>query len=176
MSVQESLRDQAVGAELQLLQAQVYAVDKARYGVVHAGGCYWLSIATSCLLQPEVGDLVLVSQNEQEGFILAILTRPKAQQSTVRLPNHSRIQMASGCLHIESAQGMSIHAGDKLVVQAQVQQQFFESRLTRISGHDELSAQSQRLVLAKEWRVRSKTAEVRAEQRVTLDAERVQLG
>lgn len=210
MTVKEDVLNPISMSSTQLHHAQVYAVERGRVGVVHTGGCFWLSVAVSCLVQPEVGDMVLVSQGKKDGYVLAVLTRSKSQQVTVQLPDNSRVVMGAGMLTIDVHAGIALQSESTISVatqrysqsseqasvqaaeldisgqikkenwfktQEQIQQQHIklESRITQVAGHDEAQVGSQRLIVAKEWRVRSKTSDIRAEQLLSMDAKRIQI-
>lgn len=210
MTVKEDVLNQISVNSTQLHHAQVYAVEGNRIGVVHVGGCFWLSLAVSCLVQPEVGDMVLISQGQIDGYILAVLARSKSQQVTVQLPDNSRVVMGSGVLTIDVPAGIALQSESMVSVSTQqysqsselakvqtkeldvsgqikkenwsstqehIRQQHIKlhSRVTQVAGHDEIQVGSQRLVVAKEWRVRSKTADMRADQLLTMDAKRIQI-
>lgn len=158
--------------ETQLYQAQVYAVDGEKYGIVSALGCFWLPIAASCLLQPAIGDTVLVSQTGLEGYVLAVLQRTKNHPAVVLLPENTQLD----------AQQLQI-TGETLravwhTTQTTAQQvnQHITQRFTQITQHDELRVNSQRLVIAQDWRVRAKSADIKAQQHLVIDAEKIHLG
>lgn len=158
----------------QLSQAQVYAVESEKYGVVSALGCFWLPTALSCLLQPEVGDTVLISQADQEGYILAILKRTKTTKAIINLPNSTHIKAKHG-LQIDSGSLFSIKTKLALL-QAEQQKELLSHRFTQITRHDELRVNSQRLIIAKDWRVRTKSADIKAQQHLIIDGEKIHLG
>lgn len=54
--------------------------------------------------------------------------------------------------------------------------QLISERCTHITQHDELRAHSQRIIIAQHWRVRAKSADIKAQQYVAIDAEKIHLG
>jgi hypothetical protein len=66
--------------------------------------CPAAGVAFSCLLQPCVGDTVLISQPDhgQQGFILAILRRPDASQGELQLPGDTRVTLGSQGMRVQS--------------------------------------------------------------------------
>lgn len=196
-------------AEARLYQGQIYAAESRKYGVVSPLGCFWFPAALSCLLQPEVGDIVLFSQSGQQGYILAVLERKKSEKSIINLPNHTQIhaehgvQINAGPLFSLKTKQMVVQAEQSLIqsqqlnltgekissswnttqskTQHQKQQigqltQLISQRSTHITQHDELRANSQRLIIAQQWRVRAKSADIKAQQYVAVDAEKIHLG
>lgn len=201
-----------------LLHAQVYAVEMDKYGVVSAEGCFWLPVAVSCLVQPMVGDKVLISQASVEAYILAVLTRTKAAQAVISLPDNAQIKVKRGMLTIQASEGIHLATEGALALRANhgvlhteqmhihsqrlmtsgakycaswqssnvkidEQQehigqlrQHISQRQTHISGHDELRANSQRLVIAQDWRVRTKSTDLRAQNQMVIDGEKIHLG
>lgn len=207
----------AAGA-VQCYYAQVYGQDGQRYGVAGAMGCYWLPVAASCLLQPAVGDTVLISLCLDDGYILAVLTQAAGRPAEVRLPDASCLTAGAGALTIRAGRGVRIEAGSALQVQAQAasfafdvlgvqarslqasgetyrsawrdRQEFIQyqvtltgrteqrsaARVTRVDGHDEHSAGSQRIIVQRDWRVRAGHIDMHADKRASLDAPQIQLG
>lgn len=209
----------------QSYHARVYAKDAERYGVAGPLGGYWVSVAASCLLQPALGDQVLVSMAGQDGYILAVLVQADASRSEVRVSGNVQLSAAQGTLTVAARDGLKLAGGPALIldgkatrltadtasvtaeslgIHARTMQSTGDTqhsmwrerhdvahtyssvatrlecraqdRVTRISGHDELAAGSQRIVVQGDWRVRARNADVRARQRASLDAEHVQLG
>lgn len=198
--------------------ARVYSKDGSRYGVAGTMGCYWLPVAVSCLLQPAVGDTVLISISDEGGYILAVLAQANSEHSELRLPGSARLAAKTGSLTLSAAQGVKIEAGSGLQLQARAASFAFEvlgiraqrmqvtgdsqqtvwrerrdfiehqlvvtgqteqrsgARVTRIVGHDECSAGSQRIIVQRDWRVRAGGVDIQADKKVSLDGQQVQLG
>lgn len=72
-------------------------------------------LAVSCLLQPQVGDTVLVSQQagNERYYILAVLERPDTTQGTLSLPGDNHIALGAGEMCLQSA-ALSLQASDKI--------------------------------------------------------------
>lgn len=103
-----------------LRHARINAVDGQRFGVVSTDGHrYWLKPALGCLLQPALGDRVLLSLDGEEGYILSVLERTQAQASELRVDGDLRLSLPSGALSIETRDGLALDAGANLLVQAQ---------------------------------------------------------
>lgn len=198
--------------------ARVYAKDGERCGVAGPLGGYWVAIAASCLLQPEVGDKVLVSMGAGEGYILAVLEQADTSQADLRMPGHARLSAPQGSLTVAARDGLKLAGGPAVALEAQstslvtgslavharsmqlagdshhsvwrerhevahirstvaVRMEYrAQDRRTRISGHDDVAAGSQRIVVQGDWRVRARSADVRARKRASIDAEHVQIG
>ncbi|AXM95519.1 DUF3540 domain-containing protein [Pseudomonas plecoglossicida] len=104
---------------VRLCHARINAFDGHRFGMVSGEGHrYWLKPAVGCLLQPAVGDCVLVSLAGDEGFILSVLERGQAQVGELRIAGDLRVSLPSGALSIEARDGLALNAGPTLAVQA----------------------------------------------------------
>jgi len=102
-----------------LRHVRINAVDGERFGVVSAEGHrYWLKPAVGCLLQPAVGDSVLVSLAGDEGYILSVLERGQAQTAELRVAGDLCLSLPSGALSINVRDGVALDAGDALAVHA----------------------------------------------------------
>ncbi|MCK1784146.1 DUF3540 domain-containing protein [Pseudomonas sp. TNT11] len=103
-----------------LRHARINAVDGERFGVVSAEGHrYWLKPALGCLLQPAVGDCVLISLSGDQGYVLSVLERSQAQSSELRVPGDLYLNLPMGALNIRARDGMALDAGPSLKVEAQ---------------------------------------------------------
>ena len=71
----------------------------------NAPGCTRAKVAASCLLEPEIGDTVLVSVSACGGisYILAILAKPEHRGGSLRLPGGAAIACEQGALHLDAA-------------------------------------------------------------------------
>ncbi len=115
-----------------LRHARINAVEAERFGVVSSDGHrYWLKPALGCLLQPALGDRVLVSLDGEEGYILSVLERSQPQTAEWRVSGDLRLSLPSGTLSIEARDGLLLDAGSALAVQAeQSVMQFAEADLS----------------------------------------------
>ncbi|WP_426117078.1 DUF3540 domain-containing protein [Pseudomonas sp. DSP3-2-2] len=114
----EALQSQDQPATLR--HAQINAVQGERFGVVSAEGHrYWLKPALGCLLQPCVGDRVLISLSGDQGYILTVLERSNTLASELRVPGDLRLNIAAGALSIETRDGLVLDAGHSLKVHAE---------------------------------------------------------
>jgi hypothetical protein len=111
-------------AEL-LLQAYVTGRDGSDYRTSHPD-CPTARPTFSCLVEPQEGDLVLLAfpAGAASGHILAILTRPGAQQASLTLPGGARLQagedqlrLQAGHLHLDGTQSLDLH-GTRLDIRA----------------------------------------------------------
>jgi hypothetical protein len=107
-----------------------------QYGTVTAAGeqfvvhteaaVYRASRAASCLLEPSVGDKVLlVTDTEGADYVLAVLERAQAQGATLNLPANTEIRAAGGRLNVTARDGINLQSpgeiglqGGKLKVEA----------------------------------------------------------
>jgi len=110
---------QVPGSEALLRHVRINAVDGERFGVVSAEGYrYWLRPALGCLLQPAVGDTVLVSLAGEEGYILSVLERSQPQAAQVSVPGDLHLSLPGGSLSLDTRDGLTVDAGTILAVQS----------------------------------------------------------
>ncbi|WP_426143659.1 DUF3540 domain-containing protein [Pseudomonas sp. DWP3-1-2] len=102
-----------------LRHAQINAVSGERFGVVSTQGHrYWLKPAMGCLLQPAVGDTVLITLAGEDGYILSVLERTQWQPAQLRVEGDVHFNLPSGALSIEARDGLSADAGPMLALRA----------------------------------------------------------
>jgi hypothetical protein len=100
-----------------------------QYGVVtHVGdkvtvqtdfAKYQACCAPSCLLQPEVGDKVLlVTDTEGADYVLAVLVRASVANAKINLPANSEMQTMGGTLKIAGRDGLDLQSARQVSVQA----------------------------------------------------------
>lgn len=81
-----------------------------------------LSTAMSCLVQPQIGDLVLVSisQDSEQGYILSILERAgEASDTEMTFPGNVSITSLNGDVSIEAKSQVKLGANKKITLEAQ---------------------------------------------------------
>ena len=102
----------------QLLQAHVTGQDGPDYLTSHPD-CPVARPAFSCLMEPQAGDLVLLAcpAHAASGHILAILTRPGAQEACLALPGGARLQASddqlrvhASHLHLNAQESLDLHS------------------------------------------------------------------
>lgn len=82
--------------------------------MVHSGnGVIRASVAFSCLVTPEAGDLVLLSCHGGHNHILSILQRPEQQDMTLAFPASVKMQAKSGDLELTSANKLALTAAEQ---------------------------------------------------------------
>ncbi|MGB4117615.1 MAG: DUF3540 domain-containing protein [Polaromonas sp.] len=100
-----------------------------QYGVVVAVGDkvavqtdsarYQAQCAPSCLLQPEVGDKVLlVTDTEGDDYVLAVLVRAGLRGAQLTLPADTDIQTKGGTLKITGRDGLALQSAHQVSVQS----------------------------------------------------------
>lgn len=209
-------RDEGANEQWRTVPARVYVQAGVRWGVVGAMGSRFLPLAASCLLQPQVGDVVLVALGGAQAYILAVLEH-SGSTAQVHLPGDT-VLSTTGSLNVQAGDGLRLQSpravvlqgsdlalqADQCLVQARQvlmagerchshfsereehsvrrrqsdgrQDMSVGQRVTRVSGHDDYRAVSQGLIVERDWRVRARSAELRGEQRVVIDGERLHLG
>lgn len=106
------------GAEPRLVHARVTRALEGLFQVEHPH-CGPARRAFSCLVEPQAGDLVLLSiDTEGSSHVLAILQRPGAQDADLALPGGGAIQAREGevrlradALRLESRERLALHTG-----------------------------------------------------------------
>ena len=102
------------------------------YSVETDSGLYLFTRAVSCVVQPEVNDLVLVSLNSSyEGYILAVLKREKGAKATLSFDSDVDIRTSKGSLSITSKQGIDLASTENI--------NLISSRLGIISSEGEIN-------------------------------------
>ena len=83
--------------------------DSETFVVLTSAGDIEAMRAASCLLEPIVGDRVIVAGSRREGFyVLAILTREDGAQSTVGLEGDLVIRLRSGRFVVAAQEGVDV--------------------------------------------------------------------
>jgi hypothetical protein len=202
-----------------MYHARLVMRDGARYGALTDEGAFWVAPAAGCLLQPDVGDLVLVSVAGGQGYILTVLERGTPEAiARIEIPGSLRLSTPAGRLELEAAQGVSLDAGPSLSLKAQEASAAFQhadvrseslrvagdtlhatwnsrtdvsgtrldiatrgethlaESVRRIAGHEDVSAGSLRQTVSEDWSVQAATADLKATDRVAVDANSVQIG
>lgn len=74
--------------------------------------------AASCLIEPEIGDTVLifVPENARDGFILSVLIKVNPNQGCVHLPGGAAFEAAQGNLNIKTKE-LSLHSTESMRLQ-----------------------------------------------------------
>lgn len=202
-----------------LHHARLVMRDGRRYAALTGAGAIWVTPAAGCLLQPEVGDIALVSLAAGQGYILTVLERgAPASAARVEVPGDLQLSLPEGKLSIQAADGVALDAGPALEVNAahatvtldeadlrcqtlrvagdnahthwntrndvSVERMEISGRaevhlgqsVRRVAGHDDVTTGSQRTVVNEDWSVHAATADLKARDRVAVDADSVQIG
>lgn len=181
---------------------KVQALQGGRCVVICADGLFTLPVAAGCLLQPRPGDTVLISIADGEGYVTQVLKRHGSEPAHLHIEGDAELRVQGGQLRL-AADGIDMQA-DLLSLRAQRmvdtgglrqsswnkrvditghQQSFITRRelhlersVRRVTAHEEQSAGSMRLVVARDWRVRADSADLLGGRRVKVDADTVHLG
>lgn len=191
-----------ISSQVALQYGRVYAIQGNKYSVTTLDESWCLPLAASCVLQPAVGDVVLftvlhnqVNHTESgisdakcsEGYILSVLQRAdEAANVQLNFPAKSHVEISTLSIKADvlSTQGQSnLSVWQEQIEITQNYQQFSkninikaDNRNTKINQHDELKANSQRLIIARDWRVRAQDTDIRAKRQASLDGKQVRLG
>ncbi|WP_164741316.1 DUF3540 domain-containing protein [Achromobacter spanius] len=202
-----------------LHHARLVMRDGRRYAALTGAGAIWVTPAAGCLLQPEVGDMALISVAAGQGYILTVLERgAPASAARVEVPGDLQLSLPEGKLTIQAAEGVALDAGPTLEINAEhatvtldeadlryrtlntagdtahtqwntrtdVSVNHLEianraevhlgQSMRRVAGHEDVAAGSQRTVVNDDWSVHAATADLKARDRVAVDAGSVQIG
>lgn len=77
------------------------------------GGVITARCAVSCLVEPQPGDRVMLSQDGRQAFILAILERD-TEAVQLRFPGDVRVQVPAGAMTLTSAGPMTVESASAL--------------------------------------------------------------
>jgi hypothetical protein len=194
--------DQMNSGRAQMHHVKVQAMQGDRCVVICADGLFILPVAAGCLLQPAPGDTVLASIADGEGYVIQVLARQGNTPARLHLQGDTELAVRDGRLRL-TARTVDMQA-DVLSLRAQRlmetgtrreshwdtrheviehEQSFIARRelhmqrsVRRVAGHEEQSANSVRLIVTRDWRVRADTADLLGGRRVKVDADTVQLG
>jgi hypothetical protein len=93
-------------------------------------GTYRASRAVSCLVEPEIGDRVLVSAvGDDEAYVLAVLRRDADEAPTIAVDGDLRVRLASGRFEIAAQEGVVLASGKDVSVVSD------EVRVNARTGH-----------------------------------------
>jgi hypothetical protein len=102
------------------------------YSVETESGLYRVRRAVSCVVQPEVNDLVLVSLSSLGGgYILAVLEREQGAKATLSFDADVDIKTSEGSLCIASKRGIDLASSEEI--------NLVSSRLGISSSHGEIN-------------------------------------
>ena len=102
------------------------------FSVETDSGLYHVMRAVSCVVQPEVNDLVLVSLSSlDKGYILAVLEREQGAKATLSFDSDVDIKTSEGTLSIASKQGIDLASPEDI--------NLISSRLGVSSSHGEIN-------------------------------------
>jgi hypothetical protein len=99
-------------------QGRVIANHDEVFGILCGGETFRATRALSCLVQPEVGDLVLVHSEYGTAYVLAVLSRPKPNPVCLVLPGDAEIR-AGGALAIEGDAGVTVESNATIELRSQ---------------------------------------------------------
>lgn len=74
--------------------------------------------ALSCLVEPMVGDRVLVASAGEEAFVLAVLDRLLPGEAALSVAGASRVALTAPQLAVEAREGLALKAGAALEIEA----------------------------------------------------------
>lgn len=92
-----------------------------RYCALTEAGAIWVTAAAGCLLQPAVGDVVLVSVTGANGYILSVLERGRPEQAAV-MSVAGTLQLRAQNVEISASSELSLDAGASLHIKADAAQ------------------------------------------------------
>lgn len=133
-------------AEMSMGTATVTGVAGNVYWVMVSDSSYQVRRAASCLLQPEIGDTVLVywGANTQSHFILSVLVHHDKEAAQIVVPGGVTLQAARGDLQVQ-ARDIELKPGRALLINSPVvklvtlftdlKSNFLRGRFTTLESH-----------------------------------------
>ncbi|HUT70758.1 MAG TPA: DUF3540 domain-containing protein [Desulfatiglandales bacterium] len=105
----DNLARKQVHSETTQEYGKVVGQEDSFYSVETDSGLYRVMRAVSCVVQPEINDLVLVSLSSLgKGYILAVLERVQGAKATLSFDSDVDIRTSEGTLSIASKQGIDL--------------------------------------------------------------------
>jgi len=97
--------------EIQLLSGTIEAVNEKVFQILGPSGYVSASKAFSCLVEPEVEDVVLFSINTLgQCHVLSIIERPEHIDASIEIPGSLSLKAHSGDITFHAQQGISINS------------------------------------------------------------------
>jgi len=128
----DNLARKQVYSEATQEYGKVVGQEDSFYSVETASGLYRVLRAVSCVVQPEVTDLVLVSLSSLGGgYILAVLEREQGAKATLSFDSDVDIRTSEGSLSIASKRGIDLASPEDI--------NLISSRLGIVSSEGEIN-------------------------------------
>jgi hypothetical protein len=102
---------------IQLLGAVAQELDNGMFLVECEGQAWKCRRAASCLLKPEVGDLVLLAGDSTRVFLLAVIEQADAAMARIEMPGDVLLSAAQGNVTVHSAKQMILQGESGLTMQ-----------------------------------------------------------
>lgn len=178
LSEQASRRHPAVGQESRVITARLddgFLLDDGSLA----------QAATSCLLQPLVGDRVLTACCDDQVFVLHVLTRAAGQAADIGVAGAGRLRLGHERLELNASQGLALRCLKDVEVQSVGGSLNLAARNLVLTAIDALLEQVRhRITRAEEVCVRAKGllrlhgqhGFITAERDVRIDGERINVG
>lgn len=178
----------------QIQSGQITAIDGERYHLRINSDCYCANKAFSCVIRPQVGDIVQVIFRVDEVFITHILLRKMPTTMQIDLPENTDIY-AKGKINFQATEisQKSIHyeviaqqvklTAEALEIFSQHLYQFSEfshikteQLLKEVKTFEQSVTKQLRMIVHDHWRVDSHSTHMRSEKDTTIDARTIALG
>ncbi|NVB36436.1 DUF3540 domain-containing protein [Pseudenhygromyxa sp. WMMC2535] len=112
----------SLGAAMSQRLARVQAITDDALLVDEGGRSRLVQPATSCLLEPCVGDLVLLvtADDDPGGYVLAVLERAAAAEAVISSPGGASLTLRApaGRVRVEGSEGVELHTPGVLELRA----------------------------------------------------------
>jgi hypothetical protein len=105
----QSAQQNNVSASPTLSKGWIKSISKASIIIESEGQIFKAQVAISCLLSPELNDLVLFSVDSDSSYILSILER-HSQQRELSFPNDVNIRSEKGDITLSSPQQLGLYS------------------------------------------------------------------
>lgn len=133
------------GAGTELFSARVVSILDGRLEVTVADEILSAGISFSCLVRPEVGDLVLTVRLEDGRYVaLAVVERPGSQQICLQFPADAALS-AAGSLSLHAGEAVNLASNGRINCRAD---EFTHSSRTATLQMGQVRAQGDELIVA----------------------------
>ena len=107
--------------EVQQTEGYVVNVGETSFTVENITGRFEAVLAASCLLEPELGDRILiVNLGRREAFILAVLERDPTRDARIVSPGNLSLHLGSGEFTVAAREGVKIFSEQTVAIGADI--------------------------------------------------------
>jgi hypothetical protein len=133
--------------------------------------------ATSCLIEPNVGDQVLVVQDDSQHYILSILVRQQeTKDATLIVPNANKVTVQCEELAMQCRTGITFQSAGKIVLQSKHFIQEVKQNIVQVFRGFIAKGEQWDVSTTVLNRTHSRHQIMTAEKEIKVDADRINMG